>query len=166
MAESVAGTAVWTQPVSGGVELDQTQGRLGFGWAIPVARVAQTMRQRAALTAATSTAGGSALSEAFDVGLCGHRVRSRCRGLHLAVELALSLAASCIMMLMVVLGGEALAQVPPSVAATPTDPDPERTRVATDALSLRFLEANAPGSVTLPCWLSDGPNDIVEPCRR
>jgi hypothetical protein len=166
MAESVAGPAIGRQPVPGGVELDQPQGRLGSGWATRVARVAQPMRRRAALTTATSAAGGSAPSEAFDVGLCGHHVRSRCQGLHPTVELAVSLAASCIMALMIVLGGEALAQIPPSVPATPTDPDPERTRVATDALSLRFLEVNVPGSVTLPCWLSDGPNDVVELCRR
>jgi hypothetical protein len=91
---------------------------------------------------------------------CGNPTR------RLAAELGLSLAASSIMALMVIVGGEMLARIPPNMATTPTDPDPERTRVATDALSLRLLEANAPGSVTLPCWLSDGPNDIVQPCRR
>jgi hypothetical protein len=70
------------------------------------------------------------------------------------------------MVLMVVLGGETLARLPPSMTTTPTDPNPERTTVATDALSLGYLEANAPGSVRLPCWASDGPNDIVEPCHR
>jgi hypothetical protein len=77
-----------------------------------------------------------------------------------------SIAASSIMALMVMLGGEMIARSTPIVVATPTEPDPERTRVATDAHLLLVLEANAPGSVTLPCWLSDRPNAIVEPCRR
>jgi hypothetical protein len=154
------------QPVFGDFELDETAGRLRCGRSAPVVTAALTMSVGAALTTRTSAAGDAVSSAAFDASSWGHRVWSRRRRLHLAVDLALSLAASSIMVLMVVLGGEALARIPPGAATTPTDPDPERTTVATDALSLRFLEANAPGSVTLPCWLSDGPNDIVEPCRR
>jgi|tagenome__1003787_1003787.scaffolds.fasta_scaffold18595473_2 hypothetical protein len=82
----------------------------------------------------------------------------------LMLELAMSVAASSIMALLVVLGGEAIERIPPGTAATSSDPDPERTRVATYALSL-FMEANAPGSVSPPCWLSHPPNDIIAPCR-
>jgi hypothetical protein len=84
----------------------------------------------------------------------------------LVIPVLTSIAASSIMALMVMLGGEMIARSTPIVVATPTEPDPERTRVATDAHLLLVLEANAPGSVTLPCWLSDRPNAIVEPCRR
>jgi hypothetical protein len=84
----------------------------------------------------------------------------------LVIPVLTSIAASSIMALMVMLGGEMIERSALIMVATPTDPDPDCTRVATDACSLLVLEANAPGSVTLPCWLSDRPNAIVAPCRR
>ena len=83
----------------------------------------------------------------------------------LTVELAISLAASSIMALLVMLGGAALGRMEPGVAMTLTDPGPERTGVATDALA-RSIEPNAPASASPVCLMSDGPDGIVEPCWR
>jgi hypothetical protein len=69
------------------------------------------------------------------------------------------------MALSVALGGELIGATGSDVAAVPSDPDPERTRDAAAALA-RLVEANAPGSASPACQMSDGPDGIDEPCRR
>jgi hypothetical protein len=103
------------------------------------------------------------------VGVIRPITAGRVRGLcvkyrrRLTVELAIFLAASSIMTLMVMLGGEAVARMEPGIAMTLSDPDLERIRAASDALA-RSIEPNAP--VVTPCFMSDGPDGIVEPCHR
>ena len=81
----------------------------------------------------------------------------------LAVELAVCLAAASLMALMVILGGQAIDRTAPVVVATPTGRYPVGTSVATDVVA-SSIEPNAPRST--PCWMSDGPDAIEEPCWR